>query len=128
MGMSTMINRIFTRRRAASLVALATLVAGAACSDFLVAENPGALEEPNVNDPAYANLLANGPIYAFQNAWDDVSYWNGQLADEIHNREVFIEEGQIDRRELYSDMTYITAFMYNPLQHARFVGEDAARR
>ena len=123
-----MINRIFTRRRAASLVAMATLIAGAACSDFLVAENPGALEEPNVNDPAYANLLANGPIYAFQNAWDDVSYWNGQLADEIHNREVFIEEGQIDRRELYSDMTYITAFMYNPLQHARFVGEDAARR
>jgi hypothetical protein len=119
------------RRRHASLIAVgacALTVAIAACSDFLVADNPGAVEEKDVNSPAYVNLIANGPIFAFQDAHDDVAYWNGQLADEIFNREVFIEEGQIDRRELYSEMTYITAFLYNPLQRARFVGEDATRR
>ena len=123
----TNLMRTLSRRAAASALG-ATLIAAAACSDFLVAENPGAVEEPDVNNPAYVALIANGPIFAFQAAWDDVTYWNAQLVDEIYNRDVFIEEGQIDRRELYSDMTYITAFMYNPMQRSRFVAEDAARR
>jgi hypothetical protein len=109
------------------LAALAVLTV-AGCSEFLVAENPGAVEEPNVNDPTNVTIIANGPIGQFQDAHDDVTYWNGQLADELHNRAVFVEEGQIDRRELYSDMTYINAFMYAPMQRARFVSEDAAAR
>jgi hypothetical protein len=121
----------YLRRPARFLTATAfaiVVAATAACSDFLVAENPGAIEEPDVNNPAYISLIANGPIFAFQDAQDDATYWNAQLADEIHNRDVFIEEGQIDRRELYPEMTYITAFMYQPMQRARFVSEDAARR
>lgn len=104
------------------------LVTVAACSDFLVAENPGAVEEPDVNTLAYVSLIANMPVAAFQNDQDDATWWNAQLTDEIHNRAVFVEEGQIDRRELYAEMSYIGAFMYNPMQRARFAGEDAARR
>jgi len=121
----------FVRRRRASLLTLSACtmtIVGVACSDFLVAENPGAVEEPEVNSPTYVAIIANGPIFAFQDAHDDVAYWNGQFTDEIFNREVFVEEGQIDRRETYSDMTYLTAFTYNPMQRARFLGEDAARR
>ena len=114
-------------RRRAGLAVLSLLVA-ISCNDFLVADNPGAVEEPDVNNPAYVALIANGAVFALQQALDDVGYWNGQLADEIFNREVFIEEGQIDRRELYPEMTYITAFTYSPMQRARFLGEDAARR
>jgi hypothetical protein len=99
-----------------------------ACSDFLVAENPGAVEEPDVNQVAYTNLIANGPIFAWQFAHSEITYWNGQITDELFNRAVFIEEGQIDRREMYSDMTYINAFMYAPMQRARYSGEDAAAR
>ncbi|MBA3889268.1 MAG: hypothetical protein H0X64_01950 [Gemmatimonadaceae bacterium] len=109
--------------------AAAVLILGAAaCGDFLVAENPGAVEEPDVTNAAYVNLIANGPIGTFQDAVDDVWYWNSQFTDELYNRAVFSEEGQIDRRELYTDMSYISAFMYSPLQRARFMGEDAARR
>jgi hypothetical protein len=115
------------RLLAAGAIALA-LGGAVACNDFLKAENPGAIEEPDVNDPLYVSLLANGPIYAFQDANDDATYWNAQFTDELYNRAVFVEEGQIDRRELYSDMTYINAFMYAPVQRARFLGEDAARR
>jgi hypothetical protein len=120
--------RSVKRRVVVAALAVVALTGAAACNEFLVAENPGAVEEPDVNDPAYVTLIANGPIFALQTAVDDATYWNGQLADEIHNREVFIEEGQIDRRELYPEMTYITAFMYSPMQRARFLGEDAARR
>lgn len=117
------------RRRLLTLALGACAMATAtACNDFLVAENPGAVEEPDVNNPAYVGLIANGPIYAFQLAYTDASYWNAQFVDELFNRATFAEEGQIDRRELFSDMTYINAFIYAPMQRSRFLGEDAARR
>jgi hypothetical protein len=116
-------------RRRASLLAGIALSAGlAACSDFLVADNPGAIEEPDVNNPAYVNLIAAWPIGAFQDAQDDVTYWTGQFTDEIYNREVFIEEGEIDRRDMRVDMSYFGAFTYTPMQRARFAGEEASRR
>ena len=116
-----------------TLLGVCTLALGAAvaCQNFLTADNPGAVEADDLNDPAYASLIGNGPIFAFQDSWDDITYWNGQLTDEIINRNgpnPFIEEGQIDRRELYSDMTYIPAFIYSPVQRARFLAEDAVRR
>ena len=117
----------FSRGRRTPLLVLSACVV-AACSDFLVAENPGAVQEPEVTDAANVALLANGAVAAYQDAIDDVAYWTGQFTDEIFNREVFIEEGQIDRREMYPEMTYLTAFTYNPMQRARFAGEDAARR
>ena len=101
------------------------------CDNFLTAENPGAVEADDLNNPAYANLIALGPVFGFQDSWDDIKWWNGKLTDEIINRNgpnPFIEEGQIDRRELYSDMTYIPAFIYSPIQRARFLSEDAVRR
>ena len=58
----------------------------------------------------------------------EITYWNAQLTDELFNRAVFAEEGDIDRRSLYSDMTYINAFMYAPAQRARFLSDDAAKR
>jgi hypothetical protein len=129
-----MINTTNTTRRTGRVlkaaVAIVTIAMLAACNDFLTAENPGAVEEPDVNDPAYINLIANGAIFGFQEANDDVVWWNAQFTDEIVNRAAssFIEEGQIDRRELYSDMTYIPAFIYSNMQRARFLGDDASRR
>lgn len=114
--------------RLAAMAVAAGAVGAAACSDFLVAENPGAIEADDLNSLGYVSLLANAPIFGFQSAFDDVAYWNGQLTDELVNRAVFVEEGQIDRRELYSDMSYLSVFMYGPMQRARFLGEDAARR
>lgn len=118
-------------RGASVAILVVTLGSAAGCNDFLAAKNPGAIEATDLNSVGYASLLANAPIFSFQDAHDDVAYWNGQLTDELVNRgnnNPFIEEGQIDRRELYSDMSYINAFMYAPLQRARFLSEDAASR
>lgn len=131
MSDATMVNKkiISGPHRLLRMGALAlALSTAAACTDFLTAENPGAVEEADVNQVAYANLIANQPIFAFQFGYSEATYWNSQLTDELFNRAVFIEEGQIDRRELYSDMTYINAFNYGPLQRARYYAEDAARR
>src|SRR5688572_918117 len=115
--------------RLTSLGALALALGTATgCENFLTAENPGAVEAEDLNEAIYAGLIASGPIFGFQDANDDITYWNAQLTDELYNRAVFVEEGQIDRRELYSDMTYINAFLYAPMQRARFLSEDAVNR
>jgi hypothetical protein len=115
-------------RHAGLAVTSLGLIAMAACNDFLVAKNPGAVQETDVNDPAYLSLIANGPIYAYQFSHAENTYWNAQLTDELYNRATFAEEGDIDRRQMYSDMTYINAFMYGPAQRSRYLGDDAARR
>lgn len=124
----TLLDRLSRPARLVRLGAVALVISAAGCTEFLTAENPGAVEEPNVNDPTYVNLIANGPIFGFQTAHTQNTYWNAQFTDELFNRAVFVEEGQIDRRELYPEMSYINAFMYAPMQRARFLGEDAARR
>jgi hypothetical protein len=128
---STMTRNIKRARRAALLVSAsaAMLLAGTtACNDFLTATNPGAVEEPDVNVAANADILTNGAITTYQFGHSEITYWNAQLTDELFNRATFAEEGEIDRRNLFSDMTYINAFMYGPAQRARYAGDDAAAR
>ena len=51
--------------RLTSLGAFAlALGAAAACNNFLTADNPGAVEAQDLNDSAYANLIASGAIFA----------------------------------------------------------------
>jgi starch-binding outer membrane protein, SusD/RagB family len=108
--------------------AAALLLGATACNEFLTATNPGAVEEPDVNIAANSNILVNGAISTYQFSHSEITYWNAQLTDELFNRAVFAEEGEIDRRNLFSDMTYINAFMYGPAQRARYAGDDASAR
>jgi hypothetical protein len=104
------------------------LFAATACNDFLAATNPGAVEEKDVNVAANIDILMYGAVTTYQFSHSEITYWNAQLTDELFNRAVFAEEGEIDRRNLFSDMTYINAFMYGPAQRARYAGDDAATR
>ena len=108
--------------------ALVLLAATAACNEFLTATNPGAVEEKDVNIPANADILAFGAVSTYQFSHSEITYWNAQLTDELFNRATFAEEGEIDRRNLFSDMTYINQFMYGPAQRSRYAGDDAATR
>ena len=114
--------------RAALLVALALFAATTACNDFLKATNPGAVEEPAVNVASNVDILTNGTVATYQFSHSEITYWNAQLTDELFNRAVFAEEGEIDRRNLFSDMTYINQFMYGPAQRSRYAGDDATAR
>jgi hypothetical protein len=123
-----MTRTISRAHRAALLAAIVLFGATTACNDFLKATNPGAVEEPDVNVASNVDILTNGAVSTYQFSHSEITYWNGQLTDELFNRAVFAEEGDIDRRNLYSDMTYINAFMYGPAQRARYAGDDASAR
>lgn len=121
-----------TARRGRRLAALGALAVGAlgagACNDFLTAENPGAVEETEVNQPRYATLLTNGVIGEFQTAFSNVTWWNAIYSDELYNRNVFSEEIFIDQRRVGPENGTFGVFIYNRIQRARFSADDAVRR
>jgi hypothetical protein len=117
------------RLRVATLgaIALGAATAGA-CNDFLEAENPGAVEEKDVNQPNYIGLLTNGVIGEFQTAFGNLAWWNAVYSDEVYNRNTFFEEGLIDQRRVGPENGTYGVFMYNRIQRARFLADDAVKR
>ena len=113
-----------------SLGALALALGTATgCENFLTADNPGAVEAEDLNNPDLRRPdRVRRRSSASRTRTTTSRTGTRQLTDELFNRAVFVEEGQIDRRELYSDMTYINAFLYAPMQRARFLSEDAVTR
>src|SRR5919202_480919 len=92
--------RIGMHRRGAASVAVAALLTltALACNDFLRVENPGAIEEPDINNPAYLGLLVNGVIGEFQPAFSSVALYSAVFTDELANFHGFSENIDIDRR------------------------------
>ncbi|MGQ0767366.1 MAG: RagB/SusD family nutrient uptake outer membrane protein [Gemmatimonadota bacterium] len=116
------------RRRLAGLGATAAIVALAACNDFLVASNPSAIQEADLTDPAYVNLITNGVVGEFQPMFSNVAWWNGVYTDELYNRAVFFEEGLIDQRNVTEVNGTYAVFLYGPLHRTRWLADDGVRR
>ena len=119
-----------TRALRALLAALALggLPALGACNDFLTADNPGAIEEPNLNDPRYINLMVNGVVGEFQPAFPLAAYYTAVFTDELRNHHVFPEERLIDLRQVAPENGTFTSTTYNPLHRARFLADSFAIR
>ncbi|HEU4562409.1 MAG TPA: hypothetical protein VFS20_31555 [Longimicrobium sp.] len=123
--------RTLTQRARSVRAALAALVlAGgtAACNDFLQVENPGAVEEPNLNNPAYITLMINGVIGEFQPAYSLGSYYTALFADELRNHHTFVEERLIDLRQVAPENGTYTTVVYNPMHRARFLADSFSTR
>ena len=118
------------RRLSRVIPAAALLAAGgvAACDNFLAADNPGAIQEVDLNDPRYASLIANGVVGEFQFMFGQINYWNAVFTDELYNRAVFFEEGMIDRRDVLPENGTYSTFLYNNIHRARFLADDGAAR
>src|SRR5437763_8611360 len=107
--------------------AFLTMVGGslAACSDFLKVENPGAVEEANVNNPAYITLLVNGVIGEFQPAFSGTALYSAVLTDEVSNWHGFSENIEIDNRSVSAGNGTAPLSVYTPLQSTRFLADSA---
>lgn len=109
---------------------MATVLAGSAvaCDDFLAVENPGAIQEPQLNDPTYIPLMVNGVIGEFQPTWTWVTYYNSLFTDELRNNHVYFEERDIDRRFVSEFNGTYSFFYYSALQRSVFMGDSVASR
>src|SRR5262245_57893698 len=88
------------RRRLVLPLTAAALMATTACNDFLKTKNPGAIEEPEINNPAYIPLLVNGVIGEFQPAFTSDALYSGVFSDELANFHGFPENIDIDVRNV----------------------------
>lgn len=125
-----MLTTAFRRRgvRVLALGALASSVTIAACNDFLVAENPGAVEAEDLNAPAYVNLLTNGVIGDFQLVASWINYYAAVFTDELYNTHVFFEERLFDTRDVTPENGTYSFFLYGRLHRARFMADSVASR
>lgn len=114
------------RRRLPVLLSAGLLVASVACNDFLKVSNPGAIEEPDINNPVYAGLLVNGVIGEFQPAFSSVALYSGAFTDELAGFHGFPENIDIDNRNIAINNGTYSGGVYTPLQSARFMADSVA--
>src|SRR5919109_509546 len=95
----------------------------AACKDFLTAENPSAIETPQLSDSTQIPLLVNGVIGEFQGQFSEGAFWHALFTDELRNHHSFFENPQLDRRDISPDNGTYAIFFYNPLHRARFMAD-----
>src|SRR3954468_1364201 len=114
------------RRHIGALLAMAVLIATGACNDFLTVSNPGAIEAPDIDNPAYAGLLVNGVIGEFQPAFTSTALYSGVFTDELANFHGFGENITIDVRNVAIGNGTYRDVVYTPLQSARFMADSVA--
>lgn len=114
------------RRRLPVLLATSLLVVTVACNDFLQVTNPGAIEEPDINNPVYTGLLVNGVIGEFQPAFTSVALYSGVFTDELAGFHGFPENIDIDNRNVAITNGTYSGLVYTPLQSSRFMADSVA--
>ena len=85
-------------KRATAALAVAALAVG--CTDFLNASNPSAIQAADLANPLYIGLMVNGVIGEYQQVVDDVNLRSGIYGDELFNNHGFLEEREIDKRNI----------------------------
>jgi len=111
---------------AAALLAVSALLT--ACEDFLTADNPSAIQAPQLEDTAQITIMVNGVIGEFQPQFSEGAMWHGLFTDEVRNHHAFFENPLIDRREITPDNGTYSFFYYTPLHRARFLADTVAGR
>ena len=112
--------------RAVAVLAVAALAAG--CNDFLKASNPSAIQENDLSNPLYINLMVNGVIGEYQPIVGVHMLRSGVFSDELFNNHGFLEEREIDKRNIDLGNGTWPAFYYTPLQRARFLADSVSGR
>jgi starch-binding outer membrane protein, SusD/RagB family len=126
----------FRSRSLALLVALPVL-ASSACDSLLQVDLPGNAPEESLNNPAMARVLVNSAIGRFECAYSSYVITTGVLGNEFINSstwlvlngwgwkgvEVYSIAGSCPENRNAQDIG-----AYSPLQQARYMAEDGARR
>ena len=102
-------------------------LAGAGCNDVLTVNNPGAIQEGQLGDPALVQLIVNGAVGEFQYAYGQYAQWSAVLSDEA-----FTDHTNVDVRDFsehnFGDLNTINSTTYEYAQRARQSADDAADR
>src|SRR5437588_1199246 len=102
-------------------------IAAAACNTTLDVQNPGAIQEGQLGDPALVQLIVNGAIGEFQYAYGQYAQWSAVLSDEAFTDHTNVDVRQFSLHD-FTDLNTVNSGVYEYLQRARQSADDAADR
>lgn len=112
-------------RHIGTVAALAFAMAG--CNDVLSVNNPGAIQEGQLNDPALVQLIVNGAIGEFQYAYGQYAQWSAVLSDEAYTDHTNVDIRDFSERKI-NDINVVNANTYEYVQRALHSAESATER
>lgn len=112
--------------RIAALAASVALLGG--CGDWLEVTNPGAIETPALEDPAYLQLMYDGVVGDFQPAYAWTALFSGAFTDELRMHHSYFENLEIDQRRITENNATYALAVYNGLHRSRFLADSIASR
>jgi len=118
-------HRSRTATFALTLAGAATL---AGCGDWLEVTNPGAIENPALEDPAYLQLMYDGVFGDFQPAFAWTALFSGAFTDELRMHHTFFENLEMDERRVTENNATYALAVFNGLHRTRFLADSVAGR
>jgi hypothetical protein len=126
--MRTKVTGIVRSRVVALAMAVFAATSLTACDEWLKVTNPGAIENPALENPAYLQLMYDGVVGDFQPAYAWTALFSGLFTDELRVTHTFFENLEIDQRRVSpANGTYALA-VFNGLHRARFMADSVASR
>jgi hypothetical protein len=99
--------------RIGALAALALAMAG--CNDALQVNNPGAIQEGQLGDPALVQLIVNGAVGEFQYAYGQYAQWSAVLSDEAYTDHTNVDIRDFSEHKI-TDLNGINSSTYEYVQ------------
>lgn len=122
-------NLLNYRRTRAALAAFGLAGALAACDNgMLEVQNPGAVNDTDLDDPLVQSQIVNTVVGDFQRMYDDLVFAGALLSDEGVNGHNFTQWIEINLREMDESNTILASDIYAPLQRARASGDNLSDR
>lgn len=108
-----------------ALALVATVFAG--CDGILSVDNPGAIQEDQLTDPAMETLIVSGVRGEFQYTHSYASLYTGMFTDELMGNHTYFPTIPVFLRTVEADNVYI-GNVYSFWQRARQSADDAIER
>jgi starch-binding outer membrane protein, SusD/RagB family len=112
-------------RKIGAFAAIAIAIAG--CNDVLSINNPGAIQEGQLADPALVQLITNGVLGEFQYAYGQYAQWSAVLSDEAYTDHTNVDVRDFSEHK-FGDLNTINSTEYEYVHRARQSADDAADR
>lgn len=121
-----------TAGRSARLVAAVAILGLAlplgACNELLRVENPGAIQDSQLNDPILGETIVQSVVSDFQRMYGNLAYYSAVITDEAVTGHNFETIKEMDLRIAKANNGTINGDIYTPLQRARFAGDSLTGR
>jgi hypothetical protein len=115
-------------RRAVAIAVLGIALPLGACNELLSVENPGAIQDGQLNDPVLGETIVQSVVSDFQQMYGDLAYYSAVITDEAVTGHNFETIKEMDLRIAKPNNNTLNSDIYTPLQRARFAGDSLTGR